>query len=476
MRRTAHEILHETNNAAARYPIHAHETRETAYEGSTVRSFWAELAWLPSGLARGGVRMTVSDGRFVTVETRTPAQPDDLKLCGVVMPGLANAHSHAFQRSLRGRTHSGIGHGHAWFARMYAAADRMDPDRYFTLARATFAEMAIAGYTLVGEFHYLHHGPGGRPYDDPNAMGAALIAAAAEAGIRLTLLDACYLAGGLTSNGHIDLNPVQRRFSDGSVDAWLERMTRIPQTELMRRGAAIHSIKTVPREAAAHMAQAIGEQPLHVYVSEQHSENLACQMFYGMTPTELLADIGALGPEVTAVHAAHLSDNDIALLGDHESQVVVCPSSERDMGESLGRIRTMLDAGIPIGVGSDQQARIDPFSELRELELNERVTTGERGRLTAAELVACGTVNGYQSLGWYDGGVIAPGRLADFVVINSNTPRTVGAKAAELLYAATAADIDTVVVGGRVIVTGGQHHLGPVAPMLRSALLGLRGH
>ena len=441
-----------------------------------MRSFWAELAWLPSGLARGGVRLTVSDGRFVTVETRTPAQPGDTRLTGVVMPGLANAHSHAFQRSLRGRSHSGIGHGHAWFARMYAAADRMDPERYFLLARATFAEMALAGYTVVGEFHYLHHGPGGVRYEDPNAMSAALIAAATEAGIRLTLLDACYLSGGLTSTGHVDLNPVQRRFSDGSVDEWLERMSRIPQSDLMRRGAAIHSIKTVPRESAAHIVQVIGEQPLHVYVSEQHAENLACQMFYGMSPTELLAEIGGLGPELTAVHAAHLSDNDIALLADYESQVVVCPSSERDMGESMGRLRTMLDAGIPIGIGSDQQARIDPFSEMRELELHERVVSGERGRLSTAEIVACGSVNGYQSLGWYDGGVIAPGRLADFVVINPNTPRTVGAKAAELLYAATAADIDTVVVGGRTIVADGHHMLGPVAPLLRSALLGLRGH
>ena len=438
-------------------------------------SFWVEHAWLPSGLARGGVRFVVGDGRFVSIETRTPCRPDDERLPGVAYPGFANAHSHIFQRSLRGRTHSVAGHGPAWWARMYAAADRMTPDLYLDLARATLLEMVLAGFTLVGEYHYLHHAPGGRPYADPNAMGHAVIQAAQEVGIRLTLLDGYYRHGGLTSDGHVPLNQVQERFVDGSVNAWLQRMERIEQNEMLRRGAAIHSVKTVPREDAALIAQVATEQPLHVYVSEQHAENLACQMYYGRTPTEMLAEIGALGTELTAVHAAHLSENDIALLGDTECQVVVCPTSERDMAEPLGPIRKLLDAGVPVGIGSDSHTSIDPFVELREIEYHERVDSGERGRLTNTELVNCGTLAGYQSLGWYGGGMIAPGRLADFVTIDSSSARTVGSKSGELLYSATASDIGTVVVGGRVIVRDGHHALGHPGQLMRRALLAFRG-
>ena len=173
-------------------------------------SYWAEHAWLPSGLARG-VRMVEADGRFVSVE-RGPRQPEDVKLRGVVFPGLANAHSHVFQRALRGRTQSDGDNGIAWRMRMYELADRLNPDLYLALARATFAEMALAGFTVVGEYHYLHHGPGGQPYADPNAMGVALAKAAAEVGIRLTLLDTLYLRGGLTSEGHLPTAGVQQRF------------------------------------------------------------------------------------------------------------------------------------------------------------------------------------------------------------------------------------------------------------------------
>ena len=213
-------------------------------------SFWAEHAWLPSGLARS-VRLVVDDGRFVAVEPRAARQPNDVKLRGVVFPGLANAHSHVYQRALRGRTQSVGDNGIAWRVRMYDVADRMTPELYLALARATFAEMALAGFTVVGEYHYLHHGPGGKPYADRNLMGGILAQAAAEVGIRLTLLDTLYLSGGLTSEGHLPLAGVQQRFSDGSVEAWAARAAGIEQTDLLRRGAAIHSVRSVPKEDAA---------------------------------------------------------------------------------------------------------------------------------------------------------------------------------------------------------------------------------
>ena len=176
--------------------------------------YWCELAWMGGGRAESGVLVEVEDGvvAAVTVGTATPP-PGARRLEGLTLPGLANAHSHAFQRALRGRTHRASGSFWSWREQMYRVADRIDPDTYFALARATFAEMALAGVTTVGEFHYLHHAAGGARYGDPNEMSRALLAAAAEAGVRITLLDCCYLHGGIGT----PLDDTQRRFADASA-------------------------------------------------------------------------------------------------------------------------------------------------------------------------------------------------------------------------------------------------------------------
>ncbi|HEX7536240.1 MAG TPA: amidohydrolase family protein, partial [Dermatophilaceae bacterium] len=180
--------------------------------------WWAEYALLPTGLGRD-VTFEVTGGRFTAVTPDT-VRGDAQILPGVVLPGFANAHSHAFHRALRGRTHDGGGTFWTWRERMYAVAAQLDPDSYLALATATYAEMALAGVTAVGEFHYLHHAPGGAPYDDPNAMGEAPRQGAADAGIRLTLLDTCYTAGGLSAAGHNPLDTMQLRFGDGHADRW----------------------------------------------------------------------------------------------------------------------------------------------------------------------------------------------------------------------------------------------------------------
>jgi cytosine/adenosine deaminase-related metal-dependent hydrolase len=167
-------------------------------------AYWCELAWLDDAPV-ASVRVIVDDRRITEVLPGLPAEDGDHRLAGLVLPGLANSHSHAFHRALRGRTHADGGTFWTWREAMYSIAGQLDPDSYLALARATYAEMALAGITCVGEFHYLHHGPDGTPYDDPNAMGHALYEAAAGAGIRLTLLDACYLKGGLTPEGHLPL-------------------------------------------------------------------------------------------------------------------------------------------------------------------------------------------------------------------------------------------------------------------------------
>jgi formiminoglutamate deiminase len=430
-------------------------------------SYWAANAWLPDG-CRSAVRIGIADGRFTQVEAGVARDPDDEELPGVLLPGLANVHSHAFHRALRGRTHSGGGTFWTWRDQMYALAARLDPDSYLELARAVFAEMTLAGYTAVGEFNYLHHGRGCRRYADPNAMGAALIQAAADVGIRLTLLDVCYLSGGLKTDGHLPLDEVQQRFGDSDVDAWQARVSLLRPGASLRLGVAVHSVRAVPAEALSAVIEVAGASPLHVHLSEQPAENAACQAYYGRSPTQLLDDHGVLSSRTTAVHATHLTDTDVAILGGSGTTAGFCPTTEADLADGIGPARRLFDAGSPLALGSDQHAAIDPFGELRALELHERLASGERGRFTPAELVTFASEFGYRSLGW-EGGRVESGAPADFVVVRADSVRTVGARPEQVCYAATAADVEQVVIGGRTIVKDGCHHLGSPARLLAAA-------
>jgi formiminoglutamate deiminase len=411
------------------------------------------------------------DGLFKEVLVDADPQPDDVRLAGVTLPGMANAHSHAFHRALRGRVNGGGGNFWSWREQMYAAAEQLNPDTYFALARAVFAEMVQAGITVVGEFHYVHHRPGGHAYGDPNAMGLAVRQAADEAGIRLTLLDTCYLEGGLNGGGHVELHPGQRRFSDGTVEAWAARMSaRRPETDRVRLGAAIHSVRAVKRADLPRVVEAVGDLPLHVHLSEQHGENLACQMFYGASPTQLLDEAGALGAHSTAVHATHLEDRDIDLLGGTGTGACFCPTTERDLADGIGPARALHDAGSPLSLGSDQHVVIDPFEELRGLEMHERLVTNERDRFSANDLLLAASFNGYRSLGWSDGGHLSKGALADFVTVRTDTVNTAGAAHDQIIYACVASDVSTVVVGGDVVVSDGHHRMGDVGRMLVGAI------
>jgi formiminoglutamate deiminase len=417
------------------------------------------------------VRLVTQDGLLKDVLVDADPEPDDIRLAGVTLPGMANAHSHAFHRALRGRVNGGGGNFWSWREQMYAAAEQLNPDTYFALARAVFAEMVQAGITVVGEFHYVHHRPGGQPYRDPNAMGLAVRQAADEAGIRLTLLDTCYLEGGLNGGGHVELHPGQLRFSDGTVDAWAERMSsRRHETDRVRLGAAIHSVRAVKREDLPRVVEAAGDLPLHVHLSEQHGENLACQMFYGASPTQLLDEAGALGAHSTAVHATHLEDRDIELLGGTGTGACFCPTTERDLADGIGPARALHDAGSPLSLGSDQHVIIDPFEELRGLEMHERLITNERDRFSANDLLLAASFNGYRSLGWSDGGHLSKGALADFVTVRTDTVNTAGAAYDQIIYACVASDVSTVVVGGDVVVSDGHHRIGDVGRLLGAAI------
>jgi formiminoglutamate deiminase len=396
---------------------------------------------------------------ITAVTSGADALPGDVRLEGMVLPGFANTHSHAFHRALRGRTQQG-GTFWTWRDRMYALADRLDPDSYRILATAVYAEMVLAGVTCVGEFHYLHHGPGGARYGDPNAMGEALRDAAHAAGLRLTLLDTCYLRGGID----VPLEGVQRRFDDGDAESWAHRVSMLCDDDGFRVAAAVHSVRAVPAEDLDVVVEAaIGEdgmpRPVHVHLSEQPAENAACLAAYGCTPTELLAAHGVLGSATTAVHATHLTGDDIKLLGDSETTVCICPTTERDLADGIGPARAVADAGSPIALGTDQHVMVDMLAESRGLEMHERLRSGQRGRFSVAELVEALSAAGHAALGWPDGGRIAVGSPCDLVSLRLDTLRTAGTLPSQAPLVAAAGDVHTVVVSGRTVVEDGHHLL-----------------
>ncbi|MEU7134796.1 formimidoylglutamate deiminase [Streptomyces sp. NPDC046261] len=441
-------------------------------------TYWAEHAWLGTHV-EPGVAVDVTDGRITAVRTDVPAPPPGaVSLRGLTLPGLANSHSHAFHRALRGRTQVGAGTFWTWREVMYSVADRLTPDSYHALARAAYAEMALAGITCVGEFHYVHHAPGGTPYADPNAMGEALIAAAAEAGIRITLLDTAYLSSGFGEppNHH------QLRFCDGTADAWAERADALKPAAHARVGAAVHSVRAVPADQLGTVAgwAADREAPLHVHLSEQTAENEACLAAHGRTPTRLLADHGVLGPRTSAVHATHLTDDDIGLLGGASTTICMCPTTERDLADGIGPAVRLQQAGSPLSLGSDSHAVIDLLEEARAMELDERLRTRTRGHWTAAALLRAATADGHASLGWADAGRIEPGALADLTTVALDSVRTAGPSprlgAETAVFAATSADIRHTVVGGRHVVRDGVHQLVPDVPRaLADSIAALRG-
>jgi formiminoglutamate deiminase len=424
-----------------------------------VTSYFADHAWLGGEGVESAVAIVVDDGRIASVRAGIERPPDAVRLRGVTLPGLANAHSHAFHRALRGRTHRSGGSFWTWREDMYVVAERLTPETYHALARATYAEMALAGVTCVGEFHYLHHGAGGAPYEEPNAMGAALIAAAKAAGIRITLLDACYLAGGFGE----ELRGAQLRFGDRDAAAWAERASALPPGAGARIGAAIHSVRAVPADQLGTVVELARDMPLHFHLSEQRAENEACLAAHGRTPAQLLADHGALGLRACAVHATHLSDGDVGLLGGSGTTVCMCATTERDLADGIGPAHALAGAGAPLALGSDSHAVIDLFEEARAVELDERLATERRGHWSAASLLRAATVDGHATLGWPEAGRLVEGAPADLVTLALDSVRLAGAQPETLLesvvFAATATDVTDVIVGGRHVVADGRHLL-----------------
>jgi formiminoglutamate deiminase len=438
--------------------------------------YFCDYAWVGGATTEADVLISTAGDRIVAVDPGADRPPDAVHLRGLTLPGFANAHSHAFQRALRGRTQAGRGTFWTWREEMYRTAGALTPESYYHLARATYAEMALAGVTAVGEFHYVHHRPGGALYPDANAMGRALLAAAGDAGLRITLIDACYLESGPGRPPE----GAQLSFADGSAQAWTERVGELVMDEPIagaRLGAAVHSVRAVPplsAELVARFSRAHG-LPLHFHLSEQVGENETAQAAYGLSPTELLGAAGALTPGSVAVHATHLSARDEVLLAGSGVGICMCPTTEQDLGDGIGPARRLASAGLPIALGSDSQAVIDPFQEMRSLEYDERLATHARGHWTAAELLAAATASGHLAIGWPEAGRLSVGALADLVTVNLSSPRLAGGDVDHLVdlavFSACAADVTHVVSSGKVVVAEGRHvAVQDVAAALQSSI------
>ncbi|UKA49634.1 formimidoylglutamate deiminase [Arthrobacter sp. FW305-123] len=453
-------------------------------------AFWCESALIAgSGAARDnddggavlpevatGVRVETTDGRISSIASDAQPQPGDTLLMGVAFPAAANAHSHAFHRILRGRTHDGRGDFWVWREQMYRSASELTPEKYQKLATAVFAEMVASGFSSVAEFHYVHHQLDGAPYAEPHAMELALARAAMSAGIRLTLLDTLYLTGGIGTS----LSPEQARFGDTDVKAWLDRLASLRAaiarefpSERVGVGAALHSVRAVPEEALKVVAEQLPQDiPLHIHLSEQPAENQACVEAYGTTPAGLLARHGLVSSRLSAVHSTHLSQDDISLLGGAASTVVMCPSTEADLADGIGPARELFDAGAAIALGTDQHAVIDPWTEMRSLEHGERLGSGQRGRFSPRELLVAATEGACRSMATpIAASALQVGAVCDLMVIDPGSTRTVGSQPLQLAFSATASDVIHVIIAGELMATHGVHsRLGSPATLLTEAL------
>jgi formimidoylglutamate deiminase len=407
-----------------------------------------ELLWRDGRFHRGQtVTVDPVRGRITRVgeRDRVPgAHESAVELPGrALLPGFVNAHSHAFQRLIRGRTHTRpVDRPRAdfwsWREAMYAAALTLSADDVFDVARFCFLEMLRTGITAVGEFHYMHHRPDGSPYPEPNELALQVIRAAEEVGLRIVLLNVCYATGGIGQA----LEDRQRRFRAASLDEYLDRTDallgtvlagrrpRDPDTGLVTVGVAPHSIRAVPRGwlPALRSWAADRDTAFHMHISERPAEVEASVEAYGLRPVEVLAEDGLLDSRFTAIHGIHLTDHEVALLGRAGATVCACPTTERSLGDGFVRARDLVDAGARIALGTDSHASLDFLEEMRLIEHHERLQRLERVIITddgghfdhhrvAPELLNMATTAGARALR-FEAGAIAAGKLADLVAID----------------------------------------------------------
>ncbi len=435
-----------------------------------------ELLYLDGAFASGKGLLVDARGRIVSIATRQEAGTAAVvDLPGkALLPGFVNAHSHSFQRLIRGKSESRIISGKdfwSWRATMYRAASRLGPGDIYDVARMAFLEMLLAGTTTVGEFHYLHTDPRGNSYNDPNLLSRQVIAAAQSAGIRIVFLRTAYLRSGFG----LARDPGQTRFFE-STDEYLRNSQALlreypPGSADVSLGAAPHSIRAVPLadlEEIAAWAQA-EQLPLHMHVSEQLAENTACVQEYGCTPVRLLHRSGILSDRFTAVHAIHIEPDEVARLAHAGASICSCPTTERNLGDGIFAADHAAAAGIRIALGSDSQAHIDPLEDARELDCHLRLRDRQRavldqieGRPIAERLFSSATRNGALALGVPSGDFRA-GHFADAFTVDLEDTSIAGHSSDDLLpllvFSLNRSAIRDVLVNGRFLVRDQRHPL-----------------
>jgi len=424
-------------------------------------------AWLPdyiytNGRFRSGLALVCDGGRIVEL---TEDASNATRLAGrAVLPGMVNAHSHAFQRVIRGRTEYRSQHTSdsfwTWREQMYTAANRLGPEEIYAASRLAFREMASTGITAVGEFHYIHHSPDGTPYSDPNLLAHEVIRAARDVGIRIALLRVAYARAGYQA----EPNPLQIRFIE-SEETYLKNLDRLLSTidttdGMSWAGIAPHSIRAVPLDYAKSIVAFANERrlPVHMHVAEQPAEVAACIQEYGRSPVALLDTEGLLSERFCAVHAIHVTPKAVDALARSGAGVCACPTTERNLGDGVVPADLYFKSRVPVSLGTDSQIQIDLLEDARELEYHLRLQKIERNVLAAEDgtvarrLFDCATVNGANAIG-FNGGTLEPGAPADFFTVDLNDPSIAGASADDLLanivFSLARTAIRDVVVNGK---------------------------
>jgi formimidoylglutamate deiminase len=447
-------------------------------------------------------------GQVAEPSAVTESAPDFTLANRALLPGLVNAHSHAFQRVIRGRTEFRTANKQdsfwTWRELMYSAAARLEPEDVYNAARMAFLEMALGGVTSVGEFHYLHHATDGNGYDDPNLLAKQVVRAANDVGLRIALLRVAYARSGYET----ETNPQQRRFIETDRQAYLKNLEQLmadldrdrkpadgaanPPAPMAWVGVAPHSVRAVPLDYLKEIVAFAGARqlPVHMHVAEQPAEVAACIQEYGRSPVALLATEALLSERFTGVHVIHVTPKAIRLLAAARAQVCACPTTERNLGDGIVPVDALFDAGVRVSLGSDSHVQIDLLEDARELEYhlrlqklervvlhpdsnptagegpsipvatNEEATANPRAAALAARLFDCATLNGATSIN-APGGSLKPGQPADFFTVDLDDPSIAGASDDDLLsgivFSLSRTAIKDVVVGGKQIVADGRH-------------------
>jgi formimidoylglutamate deiminase len=397
-----------------------------------------------------------------------------------LLPGLINAHSHAFQRVIRGRTEYRTANNTdsfwTWREMMYRAAARLTPDDVYDASRMAFLEMALSGITAVGEFHYLHQAPDGSAYDDPNLMAKEVVRAANDVGLRIALLRVAYARSGYET----EANPQQLRFIEKDPEAYLKNVAQLRSdlgegNKMAWVGLAPHSVRAVPLNYLKEVINLANQRqlPVHMHVAEQPAEVSACIEEYGRSPVALLATEGLLSDGFTGVHSIHVSPKAVRMLADARALVCACPTTERNLGDGIIPVDGFFKQGVRVALGTDSQVQIDLLEDARELEYHLRLQKMERAVLDvdgaspdseasalAVRLFNCATVSGAESIN-APGGSLEPGRVADFFTVDLNDPSIAGSSSDDLLsnivFSLSKTAVRDVVVGGKRIVEDGRH-------------------